>query len=288
MSFIKNLFDKAKSFHPSEKIGHGANCKVTGNGKCVSISGKGNVIAVGNGEVCYNGKLIQNTAPRLDEDRMIEDTFNSLDIDVSSLDVEIFPSELEHASVRFRGNAPIFPLGITVPSGYLRIRMLPTACARNNVYGTVIVELPKKEYDAIAVSVGSADVSIKRVSPVSKINILTSSGDASVEKTSANAIDIRTVSGDIDLDEVSFNSAELKATSGDISVVFASQLCSSLQASTKSGDIDVHVTDVGDIDVQMGTVSGSTYNCARSMEAPGNKNKAVLSLSAVSGDIALE
>lgn len=119
-------------------------------------------------------------------------------------------------------------------SGEIRVRKLGGLIDANTVSGDLLFEDYRGEAQLRTVS---GDIELDRVELQGRL--ATVSGDLEVQGLTLGACSIKSVSGDIDLDLVATHPLTVSSTSGDVEVVLGAGSSGYVDASTRSGDVEL-------------------------------------------------
>ncbi|NDI35996.1 DUF4097 family beta strand repeat-containing protein [Chengkuizengella sediminis] len=212
--------------------------------------------------------------------------YKNIEIDTSSVDVNVIPTDKEELRVMLSGEVSsryeeVYDLVLKEMGDTLQIEL-----KEKNIFfnvGFVInnvdlqVEIPQKLYDSFKVDV--------------------TSGDIEVAQLQANGLILSTSSGDVKIEELNANDVELTATSGNISAKNG-VISSNILIETSSGDIDAEniITNILTMEVTSGNIefTNNTVKTSNLQTSSGNitiyndELKGDIKAKTTSGDITID
>ncbi|MFS1514207.1 DUF4097 family beta strand repeat-containing protein [Chengkuizengella sp. SCS-71B] len=207
--------------------------------------------------------------------------YNNIEIDTSSVDVNVIPTEKGELIVTLSGEVSkryeeVYDLILEERGDMLQIEL-----KEKNIFfnvGFVInkvdlqVEIPQKLYDSVKVDVTSGDIEVAQLQ-ANDLTLTTSSGNVTIEELNANDVELaatsgnisakngvissdilmETSSGNIDAENIISNTLTMEVASGNIEYTNNEVKTSNLQ--TSSGNITIYNDELkGDINAK--TTSG--------------------------------
>lgn len=248
---------------------------------------------------------------------------NSIQINTSSTDIKVVPSESKKIKVEFSGEVSkrlkdIYDLVIKENEGQVEIEVENKALFM--YLGIPVmrlkleVQVPKKEYKELIVRASSGDIQIKEVRG-KELSFTTSSGDMDISNVTGVTISAEASSGKIVMKDTEATSLEYEASSGDISLenirgdidvitssgkieLINEELSGNLVAEASSGDVKVSYKEMHDgllIDFRASSgngivnLDGFSYEEKSENEIIGTKGngKYMLNVRTSSGDFTL-
>ena len=199
-----------------------------------------------------------DTAAKVTNEVIIEDKFNSIDIDDSSSDIKILPAKDNKCRVVFYEDEEERHTA-KVENDTLNIESDNSASWFSHFHFFsfqncfVEVYLPEKEYSDLDIEVSSGNIDISDSFYFKNAYCECSSGDIKVGTITADTLTAKCTSGDVEVNGVKADTVETNCTSGDI--IGNDINCKSFSANATSGDIELkNVVSSGDFRAE--TTSG--------------------------------
>lgn len=235
------------------------------------------------------------------EINVIEDSFDSIDIDAVDYDLEIISSGSDKCTVEIdRKNRDSFT--VEVKNGTLRVH--ENEKIKFFYFGflektpKITVSIPNKDYKTLRAVTVSGDIKQNSCGKFEKTDIRTTSGEIYLTGTETEELEIKSVSGDIDVYDTNVLSAEVKTTSGEMDFERFIAL-DKFSAESVSGGVEFESFDAGEISIKTvsGDVDGSllspkkfeTNTVSGEIDVPFSENSTQkCSVKTTSGDIEIE
>lgn len=171
---------------------------------------------------------------------------SEIEMDLSSTDISIHPTEDEKITVDFNGKISKklknkIKLDVQEKGNRLKIGLKGEDQIKLNI-GVLIIDtqvdvyLPHKVYDSLKIDNSSGDIEMKDLK-VKELSLGTSSGDLILHNVESNSHLFHTSSGEMNLSNV-IGDLTLESSSGDI-FIQNEQASGNISANTSSGDISV-------------------------------------------------
>jgi lia operon protein LiaG len=197
----------------------------------------------------FSDALSFNTVEVFEEKSVRGDSINTIDVNLSSTDVQFEPTNGDDIIVELNGRVSKkikdqFKLKVNEKGDRLEVSlekldvMFYVGVTRIDL--DLTLKLPEKIYDSIVIDASSADIEMRDLKLVEvKTNV--SSGDVTFENLTTEQIELETSSGDVKLINSSADLFNLTASSGDI---FMEELKGDITVVTNSGDISLKNNEV--------------------------------------------
>lgn len=224
--------------------------------------GKGSKVSIGNIKSWFGiySSDLKTTTVNEEKQESIKGV-DSIKISSSFVDIKITTEDRDDVKIHYHGTmkSNVVPkLEVEKSNGEMEIKL---TTAKNNytmVNSDVILEvfIPKEFNDDISVITSSGDIYGLNISG-RRLNLTSSSGDISFNKSVANNTVINSSSGDINIKEIS-GDINVNSSSGDIVLTTDSKM-GNLYISSSSGDVDIFVESGANYSV-LGTTSSGDVN----------------------------
>lgn len=171
----------------------------------------------------------------------ITKSFNNINIDISSEDVDFNFSETEKCEVTCLQDDDI-SYTVEVIDDTLTIKYNDTGKMHFVYFGfnftnpKITISLPKKDYGSLYLKSGSGSINIPENFHFSNANVFSSSGEIYYFAETLNKLNIETSSGDFSIGNTKATNVIANAKSGDINI-FSSEITSSIEVNATSGNI---------------------------------------------------
>ena len=202
-----------------------------------------------------------NRAEAVTNTHTVEETFSSVSVESTTVDVKILPSEDGRCTVVCKELENLYHT-VTVEDGRLIIREHDDRKWHQHIgilwYETeVLVYLPEGIYDEILANVTTGDIEISAVD-CREIRAETTTGDICISNVTLQDVHTECTTGDIRLNAINATTLTAKCTTGDIHL---SNVITSgkIGIETTTGDIGLHRCDAATLTLKAttGDVTGS-------------------------------
>ena len=207
-------------------------------GACLVLGAAVSVSAFASMDFDFN-KL--DTVKKVTNEVVIEDNFNSINIDDSSSDIKILPSTDNKCRIEFYEYLNESHT-TKIENNTLYIECEDGGSWMNHFHlfnfrsPYVEVHLPEKEYNSLNIKISSGDITVDESFSFKNADCECSSGDIDFY-ADADILDVQTTSGDVKLSGVKADTINTNCTSGDMTTNGVQ--CKSISAQCTSGDIEL-------------------------------------------------
>ena len=207
-------------------------------GACVVLGAAVSVSAFASMD--YDFKKL-DTNPKVTNEVVIEDKFNSIYIDDSLSDIKILPSSDNKCRIEFYEYVnESHTTKVEDNTLYIEYEGVDSWTGHFHLFNFrrpyVEVHLPEKEYNSLGIDISSGDISVNGSFFFKNASCKCSSGDISFY-ADASELTAECTSGDVTITGTKADTVGAKCTSGDITV--SNINCKEFSADATSGDIEL-------------------------------------------------
>lgn len=154
---------------------------------------------------------------------VLDETFQNISIDTTTVDVSFLPSDDNTAKVICKEEVKL-PHVVTVENGTLSIKETNEKSWYDNIsfFGvgdtSVTVYLPQSTYANLSIDISTGDIAIPQGFTFDSIDIQGSTCDVECYASTTNTLTVKVSTGDIKIENASVGSLSLTASTGDMKI----------------------------------------------------------------------
>ena len=243
-----------------------------------------------------------NTGKRKEITYPVEESFRSIEVDVTTADIHVFRSPDDACRVHIYEQERM-PIRVDVKDGCLTIRQEDNRSwydhigIASDLNSRVEIALPEKVYEELYLELTTGDVTVSEDFCFRSARMDLTTGDVDCRAQVTELLDIRTTTGDI---RVAAGTSEarivLRVTTGDITV--RDTVCETLELKATTGDTQLKLCDARTIQVNATTgdvtgvlLSGKQFRAhttTGAVDIPADETGGTCDIHTTTGDIKID